>query len=189
MMAREGFYDTTDLLPELSSCSSVFNIGSYRRMGYTASVSQAIGEDFSLTVASGNGGVLRTDGRDLRTDNPDELRSLIHPGQQHWVSGKMAGITPRTRTRFSASYDWMDYRSLTPGHVYLTQSTYAEPGLNVRLRQPIPNFAGLPGRLEASAELRNMLAQGYLGINTADGSRLTLTNAPRCVRGGVSFIF
>jgi hypothetical protein len=189
MMASSGLYEDGDLLPELSSRSSVFNVGSFSRTGYTASVTQALGDDYGLTVAYGKGGVLRTDGRTLATGDPDELRGLIHPAQQSWVSGKLAGVLPGSGTKFVTSYEWTDYRSLTPGHVYLTQQMYSEPGLNIRVRQPIPNFAGLPGRLEASAELRNLLAQGYLGINGSDGRHLILTNAPRAVRGGVSFIF
>jgi hypothetical protein len=66
---------------------------------------------------------------------------------------------------------------------------YPEAGLNVRIKQPIPQFCGLPGRLEATAEFRNMLAQGYLPITAADNRRLILTNSPRAVRGGVSFTF
>jgi hypothetical protein len=53
----------------------------------------------------------------------------------------------------------------------------------------MPSFCGLPGRLEATAEFRNMLAQGYLPITTAEGQNVLLTHSPRAVRGGVSFIF
>jgi hypothetical protein len=44
------------------------------------------------------------------------------------------------------------------------------------------------GRFEASAELRNLLAQGYLPVIVSD-QRAVLTNSPRAVRGGLSFIF
>jgi hypothetical protein len=189
MSAPSGFYDRGDLLPELSSESSVFNIGNYSRMGYMASVSQALNENYAVTLAYGDGGTLRTDGRTLRTDDPGELRRLIRPAQHQWVMGRLSGTLPVTGTKFSSSYEWTDYRSLTPGHVYLVQKIYPEAGLNVRVRQPIPQFGFLPGRLEATFELRNMLAQGYLPITTSDNRKLLLTNSPRAVRGGVSFIF
>ncbi len=189
MMASEGLLDSGDLLPELSSTSSVFNIGDYSRDGITASVTQSVSENLTFTLAYGHGGVLRTSGRELVSGDAEELRSIIQPAQQNWVMTKMSGVAPGTGTRFVASYQWTDYRSLIPGHVYLTQGSYPETGLNVRVRQPIPNFAGLPGRLEASAEMRNMLAQGYLGAATPDGRRVTMTNSPRAVRGGLSFIF
>jgi hypothetical protein len=82
----------------------------------------------------------------------------------------------------------MDYRALMPSHYYLTQRAYPETGLNIRVRQPIPSFPGMPGRLEATAELRNMLAQGYLTIAQGSQSVLLIQN-PRAVRGGLSFIF
>ncbi len=163
--------------------SSVFNIGRYARHGYTASVTEQLSEHFSATLAYGRGGVLLTDGRTLETTNPDELRSRIRSGQRHWARGRIAGITPVIGTRFAASYEWTDHASLVPGHVYLTQKSYPETGLNIRLRQPLPSFGSLPGRIEATAELRNLLAQGYLPIALSDGRRLILSNSPRGLRG------
>jgi hypothetical protein len=43
--------------------------------------------------------------------------------------------------------------------------------------------------MEASADLRNLLAQGYLPMYTADGQRLLLVETPRSFRGGLRFIF
>jgi hypothetical protein len=182
-----GFSD--DLLPELSSNSSVFNIGNYSRRGYTATVTQHFGENYTATVAYGNGGVLTTTGETLANNDPGELRRMITLAQRNWARGSVSGIAPVMGTRFSASYEWSDSQSLTPGHVYLTQRIYPETGLNVRVRQPLPGWGGLPGRLEASAELRNLLAQGYLPISASEGRRLVLAHFPRAVRGGLSFIF
>ena len=42
MSTPDGFSMTGDLLPELSSSSSVFNIGRYERLGYSATVTQQI---------------------------------------------------------------------------------------------------------------------------------------------------
>jgi hypothetical protein len=189
MSAPDGFFFGGDLLPDLSSNSSVFNIGGFRRSGYNVSVTQAFGADYSATVAYGRGGVLSADNRTLGTSNPDELRSMIQREQRNWLRGRVSGLIPGSQTRFAASYEWTDHKSLTPGHVFLTQSIYPETGLNIRLRQPLPGLSSLPGRLEASAELRNMLAQGYLPIMLSDGRRLLLANSPRALRGGLSFIF
>jgi hypothetical protein len=83
----------------------------------------------------------------------------------------------------------MDQSAITPAHMYSTQSMRSEPGLNVYVRQPIPTFFSLPWRMEASADLRNLLAQGYLPMSFADGRRLLLVQTPRSFRGGLSFIF
>ena len=83
----------------------------------------------------------------------------------------------------------MEQGSITPGHMYSTQSLRPEAGLNIYLRQPIPTFFSLPWRMEASADLRNLLAQGYVPLSCADGRRLLLVQTPRSFRGGLSFIF
>ena len=191
MSTPEGFYLMSgDLLPELSSSSSVFNIGQYERYGYSATLAQQLGEAFNLAVSYGRGGVLTTNGDPvLATGDAEELRQLITRAQRNWVRTNVSGLTPVTGTRFAASYEWSGSQSLTPGHVYLTQRLYPETGLNFRVRQPLPMWNGLPGRVEATAEFRNMLAQGYLPISLADSRRLVLAHSPRAVRGGLSFIF
>ncbi|HYP08885.1 MAG TPA: TonB-dependent receptor [Bryobacteraceae bacterium] len=180
-----------ELLPELSSTrSSVFNIGRYQRIGYTATLTQQVNDRFSTAVTYGRGGVLTTrEDAVLATMDANELRDVIVRSQRHWVRGRLSGVAPVMGTRFTASYEWSGSRTLTPGHVYLTQRLYPETGLNLRLRQPLPLWDGLPGRIEASAEVRNMLAQGYLPVSLADGRRLVLAHSPRAVRGGLSFIF
>jgi hypothetical protein len=179
-----------DMLPDLSSNSYVFNIGNYTRSGFTASVTQNLSDTLTATLAAGRGGVLTSGGHALPDGaSPDALRDMITRAQRHWVRGIVSGLIPVAGTRFVTSYEWSDATTLTPGHVYLTQKIYPETGLNVRIRQPLPGWGALPGRLEASAELRNLLAQGYLPIATGDGRRILLTHYPRAVRGGLSFIF
>jgi hypothetical protein len=89
-----------------------------------------------------------------------------------------------------ASYQWTpDDRWVMSGHLYSTQTIRPMSGLNVFIRQPLPRVASLPWRMEATADLRNMLAQGYLPMNAANGQRLLLVETPRSFRGGLSFIF
>ena len=78
--------------------------------------------------------------------------------------------------------------TIVPDHFYLTQDLYSGAGLNVLVRQPIPSLFGFPGRLEATAEVRNGLGQGYLPL-IEGGQRVTLVQSPRALRGGLSFIF
>jgi hypothetical protein len=189
MSTPAGFYLPADLLPELSSSSSVFNIGNYSRSGITASATQTVTDDLQVTVAAGHGGVLTTDRSEMTSDDPDELRRMIQRSRRFWVRGVLMGTLPYAGTRFVTSYEWSDATTLTPGHVYLTQRIYPETGLNVRVRQPVPGWSPLRGRLEATAELRNLLAQGYLPLTSAGGRRIVLAHFPRAVRGGLSFIF
>ncbi|MBI4875296.1 MAG: carboxypeptidase regulatory-like domain-containing protein [Acidobacteria bacterium] len=183
------FAGSGDVLPDLFSNSSIFSIGRYRSLGYTGSVSQALGEAMSVSLAYGSGGVLRTDERRMRIDSPAELRSLVRTSRRQWLTARWSGTARWTGTNFVTSYLWTDYRALTPGHHYLTRQVSPETGWNVYLRQPIPAFGGMPGRLEASVDFRNLLAQGYLPLRTADGREVFLIHSPRAVRGGLSFIF
>lgn len=177
-----------DVLPDLGSQSSVLNIGKFSRWGYLASASQSIGDRLEIAVAYGRGGALTTDGRELKTEDADELRHMIRVHERNWASVRAAGTVPVTGTRVNASYGWADYRSLMPSHLFLTQRFSPEPGFNVSIRQPLPSL-GVPGRFEATAELRNLLEQGYIPIATSDGRTMLLTHTPRALRGGLSFIF
>jgi len=178
-----------NLLPDMGSRSSIFNIGNYNRWGYLASMSQSFTEKLEVSVAYGSGGALTADRRTVKANDPDELRSLIGIANRKWASARVSGTAPVLGTHFAATYGWADYRSLMPAHHYLTQRVRPDPGLNVSIRQPVPTFGLVPGRLEANAELRNLLEQGYLPFSSADGKQLILTNSPRAVRGSLSFIF
>lgn len=177
-----------DVLPDLGSQSSVFNIGKFSRWGYLASATQAVGEHVDVSVSYGRGGALTTAGREALVDDADQLRNYVRVQDRNWASARISGTAPVTGTRLSASYGWADYRSLMPSHLSLTQKFSPEPGLNLFIRQPLPSM-GVPGRFEATAELRNLLEQGYLPFTNSDGRAMLLTNAPRALRGGLSFIF
>ena len=73
MIAPGGIPDQ-DVLPDLMSNSSVFNIGDYAGLGYMATVSQALGEKFSAALAYGGGNALVPMRSDLETTGPEEVR-------------------------------------------------------------------------------------------------------------------
>jgi hypothetical protein len=189
MSAPVGFLPDRDLLPDLTSSSSVFNVGSFRRTGYSASVTQELGENFGVSLAAGRGGALVADSHTLSTHDASDLRRMIHKAQRGWVTARASAQLPGTGTRLATSYGWTDFRSLMPAHVFLTQRSAQEIGWNISVRQPLPGALGMPGRLEATAELRNMLAQGYLSVNDNEHRKALLIHTPRAVRGGLAFIF
>src|ERR1051325_2324109 len=186
--APGDFIPGADLLPDLGSRSSIFNVGNYRRTGYMVAATQSLGDHAEISVAAGRGGALVADSREALSSNPDDLRATIHPSQRSWFSARLSDTLPVSGTRVITSYGWTDFSALLPAHLSLTGKSYQDMGWNVYVRQPLPGFPGMRGRLEATAELRNLLAQGYLPI-TAEGRKAVLTNSPRAVRGGLSFIF
>lgn len=189
MAAPAGFYSSADLLPDLSSNSSIFNLGGYRRTGYMASVTQRFGDDFTVAFAVGTTGVLAGDEAHPIGPQPDQLRRQMRPERRTWLATRVATVAPWSGTRVATSFQWTDYRALSPTHLFLTQGFQPELGLNLQIRQPIPVLSIWSARLEASAELRNLLAQGYVPVSTFDGRKLFLIQNPRAVRGGLSFIF
>jgi hypothetical protein len=183
-----------DLVPDLATNADVFNIGGYRRNGFLAGWSQPVLADWRVSAAYGLGGILRTDQRtiqltDTQTSEAAAIRGGIRRSQKSFASVKVSGTLPYLGTRLYSSYLWTDYRALTPFHTSLTTPGLAEAGLNLGVRQPIPGFLGLPGRLELNAEMRNMLEQGYVPVQTPNGRTMWLIPTPKQLRGGLSFIF
>lgn len=188
MVSPNGIYYSGDLIPDLFSDSYIFDAGEYQSNGLTAAATQKLGEHFDVTVMYASVGALIPGSGELAGGTPDELRGMIRAGRRNEVNTRASGVLPRTGTRLIASYQWGNDRAVTLGHMYSTQAVRPEPGLNVSVRQPIPSF-WLPWRMEASADLRNLLAQGYLPLSLSDGRQVLLIQTPRSIRGGVSFIF
>jgi hypothetical protein len=184
-----GEFAPGDVLPDISSNSSILNIGSYERYGYQAGVDRNIGEAIEIGGSVGRAGALTAAESDLAAETSGDLRARLQSTQRFWASAHASVTIPHAGTQITSSYQWMDNAAIMPVHFYLTQRAYPEPGLNIHIRQPIPSFPGMPGRLEATADLRNMLAQGYLPIAVSGNRPLLLMQAPRAVRGGLNFIF
>jgi hypothetical protein len=179
----------SDVLSQIGSESQVFNAGHYQRTGYSAGVTQSLGEHFDVSLAAGRSGALLAGSQSEPT--ADALRGSIHTTQRSWLTARVSKTLPFTGTRVITSYGWTDFRTLMPAHLSMTDQTTQDSGWNVYIRQPLPPLPGMFGsfgRFEATAELRNLLAQGYLPIIVTD-QRAVLTNSPRAVRGGLSFIF
>jgi hypothetical protein len=190
LVAPAGMYTGGDILPDLFSGTSTFDAGNFHSTGYTAAVTQNLGEHVAATVMYGSMGALTAANREIVSGSPDELRSMIHAGRRKAATARVTATAPWTGTHLIASYQVTgDHRWASPGHGYSTDSVRQMPGLNLYLRQLIPGLSMLPWRMEATADLRNMLAQGYLRLGMADGQSVLLVETPRSFRGGLSFIF
>jgi hypothetical protein len=190
LVAPNGMYAGGDILPDLFANTSIFNAGNYASVGYTAGVTQALGDRISATVMYGSMGALTVSNHEIVSNSPDELRSMIHAGRRQAATGRVNATLPWTGTHLIASYQLTGARRwASPGHIYSTAAERQMPGLNLMFRQTIPGLRMLPWRMEATADLRNLLAQGYLPINVMGGQQLLLVESPRSIRGGLNFIF
>jgi hypothetical protein len=189
MVAPAGMFSSADVLPDLFSNTSSFNAGNFESAGYSAAMTQSVGDHLSATVIYGSTGGLTARDGDLAGGSADDLRAMIHSGRRHTATARISATLPKTGTHMIASYQWTaDRRFAMPGNIYSTEDGRPQPGLNVHIRQPIPGPSVLPWRMEATADLRNLLAEGYLPIG-AGGQQILLVETPRAIRGGVSFIF
>jgi hypothetical protein len=178
-----------DLVPDLYTDSLLFDAGNYHTMGFTAALTQHVGDYYQVTVTYGTVGVLSTQDRQLASTSPNELRSMIGAGERQAVTALATATVPHAGTHFDASYQFMDDHDAMTAREYSTDANQTQAGLNFTVRQPIPSVFGLPFRMEADAELRNLLAEGYLPLAGGNGQRLYLVHNPRIVRGGLNFRF
>jgi len=183
----DGNFFQGDLMPDMFSRSALFNAGRFDTYGYLATVTQDVSQDFKVSASFGSNGVMIPTRNILRS--AEDLRKVMQAGNRPAVTFRAAGTIKQSGTKFVASYQWTNYQSALPLPQFTTQSTRSGPGLNIMVRQPIPSPPGVPWKVEATAELRNMLAQGYLGLTMTDGRPLLLVNTPRSVRGGLAFVF
>ncbi|MBL8210904.1 MAG: TonB-dependent receptor [Bryobacterales bacterium] len=177
-----------ELVADMFSRASIFNAGSFQTRGYVASIQQAFGDNWNATLGYGSTGVLEATRDNLTAGDAQELRSILAPKNRHWAMVRVTGAIPGLGTRLSSSYQFMNGSSLTPGHFYLTQRMNPERGLNLHFRQPMPSM-GMHGKLEATIDVRNLLAQGYQPLQLPDGRRMQLIHSPRALRGGLAVIF
>lgn len=177
----------SDVLSDDFSRTSTLNIGNYRRFGFLSSIDQRVTDNVEFGLAYGRMGAFSATPVNLAGLN-SSLHSGLSDREADFAAVNIKAVIRQTGTRIAADYGWVDTGAVMPRHVFTTQQAYAAPGLNIYFRQPVPAFFGLPGRVELTADMRNLLAQGYLPL-TADGRQMLIIQAPRSLRGGLNFTF
>jgi hypothetical protein len=155
--------------------------GSSSNWGGRAALREKISEDLELTAIYAFSGALVPTG-----ELDGALRGALRTAERQSVATKVTARIPRTRTRLSAGYKWINDTALSRVDPYGESEYQMGPYLNVGIRQALPRI--LFGRWEANAECDNLLAQGYVSVNTRDGQVL-LVPAFRSFRGGLSLQF
>jgi hypothetical protein len=165
------------------SKTATYNVGNYTRSGYVGTVTQRLNDHMDLGMTFGRMGGFLTDPVQSFGNDSAFLRMGLHD-----VAGaNLRASIPASGTRITAGYGWVDAGSVVPLHVFTTQSNVVSPGLNFGLQQPLPSLFGLPGHLTLTADLRNLLAQGYIPVGGA--GQLLVVQSPRAIRGGLNLTF
>jgi hypothetical protein len=84
-----------------------------------------------------------------------------------------------------AAYRWQPRQLVTAVDPYEEDQGY----LSLYVRQAVRWGDRLPPGLEATVDVTNLLAQGYLPFLSSDGRMLFLAQSPRAIQGGLSFTF
>jgi hypothetical protein len=178
--------DNGSVLPDPYSGTFTYQGNDLKTEGVRFVVQRKLTDDITATMDFEYGGVLDLEKPGVRLE---DVQQWIGTRDRHSVAGKISGVMPKTKTRWIASYRWIDQQALTPVDMFNTSAGRADPYLNLFFRQPIPGTASLPGHFEAVVDLRNLLAEGYVPVVGHDGHTVYLVQSARAVRGGLSFTF
>jgi hypothetical protein len=170
-----------DFFQDIYSNGFSYDGGSSSSWGTRVVFKEKLGNDVELTALYAFAGALTPS-----SAAAGPLRELFRTADHHTAGVKVSGRVSRFGTRLSGGYQWISGTSLSRVDAFGDSLFDLEPYLHVGVHQRLPKFG--PGRWEANAECDNLLAQGYLTLNTQDG-RLTLTPAFRTFRGGLSLQF
>jgi hypothetical protein len=178
--------DDGSILPDVYSGTFTYQGSDLKTEGVRFVVQRKLTDDITATVDFEYGGVLDLEKPGVRLD---DAQQWIGTRDRQSVAGKISGVIPKTKTRWIASYRWIDQQALTPVDMFNASAGRADPYLNLFFRQPIPGTSSLPGHLEAVIDLRNLLAEGYVPVIGPDGHTVYLVQSARAVRGGLNFTF
>lgn len=149
------------------------------RLGYKKNLSSnwqaAVLYSWSRALAPGN--------NDL---SEAAIRNMIQGQRRDALGGRISGRVNRTGTQVSAGYQWVNGPILTQPDPLGADLFGIDPYLNISVRQRLPNF--LCCRIVAIVDVRNLLAQGYVSLDTP-GGRAVVIPAPRAIRGGFAVQF
>ncbi len=185
----EGMYADGDAVPDLRAATSTLNGGDYRASGLRVSYARNIGDRLQAAVGYGYAGVLAPSRTRLRSGRADELREVLRAQRAHLLLASVSAELPGAGTALDASYQWSSRQSVASADPFNDFAARSDPGLNLALRQPLPIGGGMPGKFEASAEIRNILKTGYVPLRADRGRVLSLLQAIRSYSGALSYIF
>jgi len=180
--------DPANFLSDLAAGGFAYDGGGVRTNGFRVGYSRKFSDQWEASFGYGLAGALTAHSRAL--SDIAELRDLLHSRYQQSLMARVVTRLPQYGTRVVASYRWISGDVVAPPDVFNESFTLADPHLNLEVRQPLPGFFVFPaGRVEARADFRNLLAQGYVPIRSSDGRVIYLIPAFRTFRGSVSFQF
>ena len=181
LYGRGGDVPATDYLQDYFSNAFAYDGGSMNSWGTRVAVREQLTDNIEVTAVYSYAGALTPDDAAVSA-----LRDMLKTAMHSSAGGSVTAKLPRSGTKVVAGYKWVSGNAISRVDSYGAAQYQMDPYLHIGIRQTLPRF-GI-GRWQAIADCDNILAQGYVTLNTADG-RTTLVPAFRTFRGGLSVQF
>jgi hypothetical protein len=181
IFGRGGNLPGGDFFQDVYSNGFAYDGGSSSSWGGRAAYEDKITDNVELTALYAFAGALTPS-----SAATGPLREMLRTVGRQSAGVRVSRKVSRMGTRVTVGYDWISGTALTRVDSFGESLFDMEPYLHIGVHQRLPKFGR--GHWEANAECDNLLAQGYLTINTQDG-HMTLMPAFRTFRGGLSLQF
>lgn len=170
-----------EFFQDIFSNAFAYDGGANSSWGGRIAFREKLNDDTEITAVYATGGALAPS---ALTDAV--LRDALHMATRQSIGLNVATKLPRAGGRVTVGYKWISGPAISRVDTYGESLYQMDPFLHVSVRQQLPKFG--PGRWEAIADCDNLLAQGYVTMNTRDG-QVVLVPAFRTFRGGLSLQF
>ena len=179
-----------DALPNPAADGWTLNAGNYTSSGLRVAYTHRLGSllDAAVTYASGEALEAGAPAANVTGRATTGLRDDLRLASSRSVGGKLSARIPRSKTQVTTSYEWIGRNRVTGIDPFGEAELEIEPFLDIQIRQPLPQVAFIPGRVEAMADFGNPFMQGYVTVHHA-GEQMVLTPLYRSFRGGFSVQF
>jgi hypothetical protein len=171
-----------EFFQDIFSNAFAYDGGAYSSWGGRIAYRGKVSDDVEVTAVYTVGGALAPGTTMADAVLRDVLRAVTRQSLGMNVSTKL----PVAGGRVTVGYKWISGPAVSRVDSYGESLYQMDPFLHVSVRQQLPKFG--PGRWEAIADCDNLLAQGYVTMNTRDG-QVVLVPAFRTFRGGLSLQF
>ncbi len=178
-----GGSNSSDFLQDFYSDAFAYDAGASSSFGARLVYEQKLSDNLSGAVIYSYAGALVPG---IESSSTESLRDMLETRDRQSIAAKFKTRIPRTATELSVGYKWINGSVVSRQDAYGEAAYNVDPYLSVIIRQPLPKF--IPGHAVASADFGNLLAEGYVPLETRDG-RVFLVSAYRSFRGGLSFQF
>jgi len=180
-----GNVSNSDYLQDPFSNGFVYDAGSTESSGVRVAYRQKLNDNFDLAAVYAFAGALAPGSDELAP--AATLRDSLAMRYRQSVGARVSGKMRHPGTQFTVGYKWISGPALSRQDTYGEAFYELDPYLSVSIRQPLPGSLW-SCRWEFLADVRNLLAQGYVPVTSQDGS-VMLVSASRSFRGGLSFQF